>query len=139
MLPTTASLGPWAGGGALPPAVAGAIHERLDALARRYDEAAQEVAALAAHSRASDTGEWAGPAARACGRRLAGHTRRLEALALDYQEVAAAIRAGAAGVASQLAAAERFSDLGALGGVVLDVLGGAGRWAPLGSPGEAAP
>lgn len=123
MLATALLGGSGDAGAPQPSAVAEALRERLVALAQRYDEAADEVSAVTAGILASATGEWAGPAAQACRNRLAEHARRLDAVAGDYREVAVTIRAGAAVLAAQFGAVERFADLGSLGAVVLGALG----------------
>lgn len=134
MLATTVLGNSGDAGAPRPAAVSDAVRERLIALARRYDEAAHEIAALAAGLSTGDTGEWSGPAAQACRNRLAEHARRLAAVAQDYREVAATVRAGAAVLAARLGTVERFADLGAPGAAVLAVLGGAGGAPALGTP-----
>lgn len=136
---STAFDGSGGSGGPHPAAVSETVRERLNALARRYEEAADEVSAIAAGIHASDTGEWRGAAAQACRNRLAEHARRLDAVAGDYRETAATIHAGAAGLAAQLGTVERFADLGSFGAAVLGALGEAGGAPALGIRTGAAP
>lgn len=120
--------------GPSPSGVAGLVHDRIVMLAGGYERAAGELLALAAELCAAQAPEWKGQAARAYRVRLEGLTADIQGIAHGYHNVAAELRAGAAGLSAQIGAVEQFLDLGALGASVVGVLAQTGLSAPAHMP-----
>lgn len=116
--------------GPSPAGVAGLVHERLVVLASTYERTADELMTLAGELRTAQTPDWKGQAAQTYRHRLDELVADLQGAARQYRNVAAELRAGAAGLSGQIGAAEQFLDLGTLGASVLGVLAHAGQSIP---------
>lgn len=112
--------------GASPSVVSSLVHERLSAVARQYDDAAEHLAELASRiaSLAQTHGTWEGPGARSFRARADQHEQELRGAEYRCRETAQLVRSGAAALAERIAAVESVAQVGApLAAALSTVLG----------------